>query len=116
MDVSRYREGWLERARREEEARAESVRVARAALPHAIAVLRRHGAKRIWLIGSLPRGTFRVGSDLDFLVEGLEEEGAWRAASEAADATGFPVDVICSESLDEAWRTYHQRYGEILCG
>ncbi|MFZ5471510.1 MAG: nucleotidyltransferase family protein [Myxococcota bacterium] len=114
MDVSPYIDGWRQRARLEEQARELAVRMAREAVPRAIAVFRRHGAKRIWLIGSLPRGTFRPGSDLDFMVEGLDEDIAWSVASKAADSTGLGVDVIRFESLDDAWRTYHQRYGELV--
>lgn len=116
VDVSKYIDGWRERARREEAAREAAVSQARAAVPRAIEVLKRHGAVRIWLVGSLPRGTFRPGSDLDFLVEGLGEEDAWRAASDASDATGLAVDVLRSEALDEEWRAYLKKYGELSHG
>lgn len=33
----------------------------------------RHGARKVWVFGSVTRGTARRGSDIDFLVE-MEEE------------------------------------------
>ncbi|MBI3183032.1 MAG: nucleotidyltransferase domain-containing protein [Myxococcales bacterium] len=112
MDISPYIDGWRERARREEQAQAEAVASARQAVPAAAEALRRHGARRIWLIGSLPRGTFRPGSDLDFTAEGMSEDQAWRAAKEAAKVSGHHVDVIRAESLDPEWRRHHERFGE----
>ena len=112
MDVERYLSGWRDRARRESEEADAAERRARAAVPEVAAILRHHGARAIWLIGSLPRGTFRPQSDLDFLVEGLAEGEVARAAREAVDAVGIEVDVLRMESLDPAWRAYHQRHGE----
>jgi predicted nucleotidyltransferase len=116
MDVSRYLEGWRLRARHDEEARLAAERRAREAVPEAVRVLRRLGATRIWLIGSLPRGTFQPSSDLDFLASGMTEESAWRAASEAARVTGLWVDVVRGEALTPEWRAYHEKYGERLHG
>ncbi len=111
MELSRYLEEWRERARREAEASARALEYAHAAVPTVAALLARQGATRVWLIGSLPRGTFQPGSDLDFMVEGMDETATWRAASHAADEVGLGVDVIRAESLATQWREYHTKHG-----
>lgn len=116
MEPSAYLEGWRERARRDAEAFARACDHARAAVPKVASLLARQGARRVWLIGSLPRGTFRPGSDLDFMVEGLDEETAWRAASRAAGEVGLAVDVVRAESLPSGWRDYHMKHGEFVHG
>jgi predicted nucleotidyltransferase len=116
MDLSSYIQGWRERAKKEE-AELERIRDdAWVAARRTTKLLQKRGATSVWLIGSLPRGTFRSGSDLDFLVDGLDEIAASRAAADAADLTGLHVDVVRSEALDSGWLAYHQRYGKPMNG
>jgi predicted nucleotidyltransferase len=114
IDPTPYLPYWRQRAAREMQARAAAVARARSAVPVAVAVLRSHGARRVWLIGSLHRGTFVESSDLDFMTEGLDELAARAAAREARAAAGFPVDVLRREQLDEDWRAHHERFGELF--
>src|SRR5260221_5053641 len=103
IDLAPYRAYWQTRARRDEEARTAVVARARTATSTVAKLLTERGARRVWLIGSLPRGAFQPGSDLDFMTEGLGEQAARVAAAEAAERSGFLV-----------WRAYHQRHGELL--
>ena len=114
MDLRDYVQAWRARWRLEDEALAGARARAREALPLVVEALRRRGARQIWLIGSLADGTFRPQSDLDVMVAGLDEQSAWQAAGEAADRTGFAVDVVRAESLPEPWRRHHERFGERL--
>lgn len=116
IDPTPYRCYWQEQARREEEAKAAAVSRARAVVPVAVAILRDHGARRVWLIGSLPRGTFEPSSDLDFMTEGLSESGLPAARAAATRGAERWVDVLRIEDLDAAWRGYHERFGELCDG
>lgn len=116
IDPSAYVAYWRERERREAGTRQQCTDRARSYVPHAVRILAAHGARRIWLIGSLPRGSFEPSSDIDFMTEGLAGQAAVRAASDAAAQTGMSVDIIRSEELDPEWREYHERFGQVVHG
>jgi len=59
------------------------------------------GAQRVVLVGSLADGTFGPGSDLDLVVEGLDEELRCRARRDLEVLTGLDVDLLAAESLDD---------------
>lgn len=111
-----YLAHWQGRARCDTEARSAAVARARAAVSDAARILLDHGARRIWLVGSLPRGTFQPSSDLDFMTEGMDEAGARAATRLAADRTGLWVDVLRREGMDPDWRRHHERFGELIHG
>ncbi|HHY94296.1 MAG TPA: nucleotidyltransferase domain-containing protein [Firmicutes bacterium] len=56
-----------------------------------------YSARRVILYGSLARGDFRAGSDIDLLVEGLA--GSYWEAFLAAEraAAPFVVSLVCAE-------------------
>jgi len=116
MELERYLDGWRAREQQDSRAVEQATRKAWEAVPVVVDLLRGRGARRIWLVGSLARGTFETHSDLDFLVEGLDEDQAIRAALDASERTGFGIDLIRTESLDPEWLGHHRRYGKILHG
>ena len=69
-------------------------------------LMRRYGAKKIMLFGSLARGEFHIRSDIDLAVWGIPAAKFYRAV---AFATGFSktwkVDLVdgdeCGEALSE---------------
>ncbi|MBI4702744.1 MAG: nucleotidyltransferase domain-containing protein [Deltaproteobacteria bacterium] len=63
------------------------------------------GAARVLLIGSLARGDFRLGSDIDLVVEGLAPQRFF-AACAAADRLGgiFAVDLVPFEDASALTR------------
>lgn len=53
------------------------------------------GAERVWLFGSLARGTFGSRSDIDLAVEGISERDLFRAVGRLlALSPGIPVDLV----------------------
>jgi len=63
--------------------------------------LRQHyGVKRIILFGSLVRGDFAAGSDIDLAVEGLLKADFFRALGELNAMTHFWVDLKPLEDLE----------------
>lgn len=83
---------------RGEARRQSALRLAAAALR----ALRRAGVKAC-LVGSLPKGTFRAGSDVDFLIEsrGRMSESAVVGLIEAA-MQDMPFDVVFADRADPA--------------
>jgi predicted nucleotidyltransferase len=72
----------------------------------AAGLLRRHGASRVWLFGSLARGRepdFR--SDVDLAVQGLAAEHYYRLVSELQWLFGVPVDLVEIERAPAALRS-----------
>ncbi len=103
-----------ERATREREVILEARRRAREAADRAVrTVAARFRPRRLLLIGSLPRGTFRPGSDIDLAVEGLTAEECEAAERAAREAAGVDVDVRRLESMDPEWRAHHVRFGQV---
>jgi len=106
-----YIRAFRERAAREREAILESRRRAGEAAERAVrAVIEEFHPARVLLIGSLPRGTFRPGSDIDLAVEGLSAGQCEAAERSAREAAGLPVDVRRLESMDPGWRAHHLRF------
>lgn len=117
MQEEAYREAFHRRARAEHEAVLAARREARQAAERAVAALSaRFAPRRTLLIGSLARGTFLPGSDIDLAVEGLDPAAVAEAERAATEAAGLPVDILRMEPMDPAWRMHHQRFGEALDG
>ncbi len=104
-DLAPYVDYWRRRQARErirnqrlaQQARADAVRIA--------AMLRRDfGVTRVVLFGSLRRGRFLPGSDIDLAVAGLAPRLFFRALAQAGTLSEFPVDLKPLEDLDPHFR------------
>jgi len=105
-----WRKRWAGEARADAEARA---RAQVAAKQIARLLREKYGARRIVLIGSLARGDFRVGSDIDLVVEGLDSKVFYKAGADAErTAAGHDVDLVPLESASPALLDQMAREGE----
>lgn len=78
--IERYRQAWREREAARRIALRKRQEEARAVAREAARVLKdEFHARRVWLFGSLARGTFDRASDIDLAVEGLAERECFRA-------------------------------------
>lgn len=104
--LEQYAEGWRRRARRDDEVRHREMERARRAASRVAEELRStYGARRIWLVGSLARGTWSPRrSDVDLVVEGLEESRHLRALAAVARLCPWPVDLVRVEDKPSSWR------------
>lgn len=80
------------------------------------AILRdRYSVSRVILVGSLARGEFRLGSDIDLAVEGLAPGLFFRAGADLeAEARGFSVDLVPIESAQPPFLDAARREGVVL--
>ena len=110
-----YVTAWRDRfAAHEAEARKLSAR-ARADLEIAVKILKNHGAKRIFLFGSLcSPGRFGCGSDIDIAVEGIPSQHVVRAAADLMMAMDWMVDLKPLEEVDEFFRSAILDRGELI--
>ena len=60
----------------------------------AVAVLKKYGAREIYLFGSGARGKTGHHSDLDLAVSGIPPRHFFRAMGHASQAAGMAVDLI----------------------
>lgn len=70
-------------------------------------VAKRHGVERMFLFGSYARGDAKPDSDLDFRIDKGSIRGLFALGGLYADleeAFGVPVDLLITDSLDEAFR------------
>lgn len=70
-------------------------------------IAERHGVERMFLFGSYARGDAGPGNDLDFLVDKGRIHGLFALGGLYADleeAFGLSIDLVTSDSLDEAFR------------
>ncbi|NJD02687.1 MAG: nucleotidyltransferase family protein [Ruminiclostridium sp.] len=70
-------------------------------------IAKRHGVERMFLFGSYARGNAKPGSDLDFRIDKGRIRGLFALGGLYADleeAFGVPVDLLTTDSLDEAFR------------
>lgn len=66
-----------------------------------------HGVERMFLFGSYARGDAREGSDLDFRIDKGSLRGLFALGglyADLEDAFGVHVDLITTDSLDEAFK------------
>ncbi len=88
---------------------------ARQELEPAVRVLvRQYGARRIILFGSLVKGRFVEGSDIDLAVEGLAPADFYPALAAVNRVTSRWVDLKPLEDLDPFFRRRVLDTGEIL--
>lgn len=97
-----YLAAWQERSERQRASnRAASVRALKTARELARTLAQRYGATRIVLVGSLARGEFGSGSDIDLAVEGVPAEHFFAAGAELERLAGeFKVDLVPLESAN----------------
>ncbi len=70
-------------------------------------IARHHGIDRMFLFGSYARGDAKEGSDLDFRIDKGRVRGLFALGglyADLEDAFGLPVDLLTTDSLDEAFR------------
>jgi predicted nucleotidyltransferase len=88
---------------------------ARADLKKAIEILCHHGAKSIFLYGSLCRKRrFHRGSDIDLVVDGIPPQHFLRAASDLMMAMDWPIDLKPLDDLDDSFRDMVIDKGELI--
>ena len=111
-----YIRAWRERWRRQREADAEAGRAAREIAERLAGHLRdAYGARRVVLAGSLARGDFRVGSDIDLAAEGIPDDKFFRAGADLeAAAGGLHIDLVPLESANPAYLADLARDGIVL--
>lgn len=112
--MAEYVRGFRARMEREERRRREAAEAARAALPRALEILRRvPTVRRVYLFGSLPKGTYEPGSDVDLAIEGdIPGNGLYRAWSEMEEASGLKVDLRILKDLPFA--NLVRKHGEVV--
>ena len=111
-----YVRAWQERWRHERRADSAAARSA-CTIARRVArlLVRRYGARRVVLCGSLARGDFRRGSDIDLAVEGVPAERFFEASAAAARAAGeFDIDVVPIESATRRYREWLAGEGIVL--
>lgn len=115
-ELEPYIRAWRERWRRQREADAAAARTARETAERLARHLRDvYGARRVVLVGSLARGDFRVGSDIDLAAEGIPDSKFFRAGADLEEAAGgLQVDLVPLESANPAYLADVARDGIVL--
>jgi uncharacterized protein len=115
---SQYVERWKHRLALQQEQNQDLAHQARQKLPQLIQLLTdRFHATQIILFGSLAKGTFRQGSDIDLAVAGIAPENYFSALA-AINRLGdsFPIDLKPIEDLEPHFFQRVIQTGEYLYG
>jgi predicted nucleotidyltransferase len=67
-------------------------------------LVERHGARRVWLFGSLASGQPTADSDVDLAVDGLAGSAYFTALADLMALFRGPVDLVCLEDAPESLR------------
>lgn len=102
-ELQSYVDGWRKRACQAEAARELRIQEAKKiAVLCAQTLVKDFNAGRVFLIGSLAEGTFRLNSDIDLIVEGLAPQIYFSALSHISRIAGsFDIDLIPWESYKD---------------
>ena len=111
----KYLAAWREHfTKQDAESRALAGR-ARKDLTKAVEILKKYGAKRIFIFGSLCQtGRFYPGSDIDLAVEGIPSELFIRTAADLMMSMDWPIDLKPLEELDDLLRDIIIKKGELI--
>lgn len=111
-----YLAGWREREERQRGIDdAASRRARELATELARILVTRYRASRVILTGSLARGDFRQGSDIDLAAEGIPPELFFQAGAELErHAAGVFVDLVPLETATAAFRERLAEEGVVL--
>lgn len=116
MEFETYWQAWrtrLARQRRDEEEKAG--RALALARRLAQLLVERYSATRVVLVGSLARGDFRSGSDIDLAVEGVAPAAFFAAGAELERVAGWVgVDLVPLETASVFFREEAERDGVAL--
>jgi len=112
----KYLTEWQHRFQRQKAEDKKRADLAKAHLPEAIEILKRHGAKRIILFGSLLQDdhAFRINSDIDLAVEGIEKQNFCRAYADLIMALDWPIDLKPIEELKTRFKKNIFQQGKII--
>lgn len=114
---SEVRESLRRAYAREAPRRRAATERARAALPALVEVLvREFDVRRVVLVGSLPRGLFDEGSDIDLVVAGLPESHYLAAYDRLNESSPIPVDLQREEEAGPFTLRAVREHGEVLHG
>jgi len=113
--VADYADYWRRRRRVQEAASERLATRARRDAARIASMLRREfGVSRVLLFGSLVRGHFRPGSDIDLAVEGLAPANFFAAYSRALELSDFWIDLKPLEDLEPHFQARVLATGEDL--
>ncbi len=95
-ELELYQQAWRNRQLAETAALQEKARAAYQVATQAACLLKGElGVKRVWLFGSLARGTFGVRSDIDLAVEGLDPSLLYKTVGRLQGLNPeFEIDLI----------------------
>jgi predicted nucleotidyltransferase len=115
MIYSKYLVAWQKYfSKQESESHALAAR-ARKDLAKAVEILKKYGAKRVFIFGSLCRtGRFYPDSDIDLAVEGIPAKLFNRAAADLMMSMNWPIDLKPIEELDELIHGMIIKKGELI--
>jgi uncharacterized protein len=111
-----YLQAWQRRqARQREDDEVAAQRAMSLARDLARLLVEQYGATRVVLVGSLARGEFKSGSDIDLAVEGIAPEAFFAASAEIERvARWVSVDLVPLESARALFRDEVARRGVVL--
>lgn len=111
----KYLRDWQKRLAKQKSLDIESAKQALEKLPEAVAILKRHGATKILLFGSLcNEDRFRSRSDIDLAVSGIRPEVFCRAHADLLMNLDWPIDLKPLEELEKGFRMRILEQGRVI--
>ena len=79
----------------------------------AVTVLKKAGAREVYLFGSAATGKMRKGSDVDLAISGLPPRPFFRVMGEVSDIFDRPVDIVDLD-VPSLFSRYLKRKGKMI--
>ncbi len=77
-------------------------------------ILRRYGAKKIILYGSLARGDYKADSDIDICYEGIPDKYYFRVIAECLMITQRRINILDFENMEGYFKDRVLKEGRII--
>ncbi len=108
-------QGWKKKFKEERERERERYKKARKTIPSIVATLKKYGAKKIILFGSICEADkFEARSDIDIAVEGIKEEEFLQVYADCMMEFDFEIDLKPLEKLKGLFKKMVLEKGEII--
>ncbi len=112
-DYSSYIAGWKRRQQQEKAAIEKRRAKAREIAAQAVDILKKHGATKVILFGSVLDHTFKLDSDIDIAVE-MPSAAWWKWYLKLGETLNFPIDLVNLAKIRPGFREIILQFGEVL--
>lgn len=108
-----YIDAWKEQTAQQKRIIQQRKQQALEIVTKAVEILKKEGATRVILFGSLVNDSFQLKSDIDIAVE-MPFDSYWKWYLDIEDDLNFPIDLVNLKMINPSFKKFIFEHGKIL--